>query len=84
MALLGWVSRMQGGGEERKSSQLVPAPRTHCFSVAVCVLENWREEGEERERDAGWFFEISVFLLLAAGRQVGGGVKTVSVREEEK
>lgn len=78
MALLGWVGRMQEGGEERKSSQLVPTLKTHGFSLwlRACALENWREEGEERERDAGWSFEISMFLLQAAGRQVGVGVKT--------
>ena len=72
---------MQGGGEERKSSQLVPTLKTQSVSLWLCVLENRREEGEERERDAGWSFEISVFLLQAAGRQFGWvGVGVVVVK----
>lgn len=40
---------------------------------SVCVEENKREEGEEREREMLADLLKSVFLLQAAGRQVGGG-----------
>ncbi len=62
---------MQGGGEERKSSQLVPTLKTQSVSRWLCVLENKRVEGERgREMPAGLL--KSVFLLQAAGRQFGG------------
>lgn len=49
----------------------MPTLKTQSVSVWLCVLEHKREEGEVRERDAGWSFEIFVFLLQAAGRQFG-------------
>lgn len=61
---------MQGGGEERKSSQLVPAPRTHCFSVAVCVC--WRIEEKKvkrgREMPAGLLKSLCFCCWLLEGR----------------
>lgn len=72
MALPGWVSWMQGGGEHKKSSPARAYPQdSDFFFLCVCAVKKKGEEGEARERDAGWSFEMSLFLLQAAGRQVG-------------
>lgn len=64
---------------------------------AVCALENKGEEGEARERDAGWSFEISVFFVASCWQAgwwcsvgaggwglMGGGEYTVSGGKEGK